>query len=121
MSESPKYQAYKDDLGLVLTEPASHYAISASLSNVITPDGTRPFILQYEVKLLEGLECGGAYIKVLTEMGKDGKYWPDKLNNESIYSIMFGPDKCGADDKVIGSVLISLFRNCCRFILFFSI
>jgi calnexin len=45
----------------------------------------------------DGLECGGAYMKLL----KDSKaLHAEEFSNTSPYVIMFGPDKCGATNKV---------------------
>ena len=58
----------------------------------------RTIVLQYEVRLQNGLECGGAYLKYLRPQGAG---WIAKeFDNESPYSIMFGPDKCGSTNKV---------------------
>ena len=56
----------KGDLGLVATSQAAHHAISAPLPSHVDP-AAGPVVVQYEVKLQNGLECGGAYIKLLTE------------------------------------------------------
>ena len=54
-------------------------------------------VMQYEVKLQNGLECGGAYMKLL----QDNKaLHAEEFSNTSPYVIMFGPDKCGATNKV---------------------
>ena len=45
----------------------------------------------------EGLECGGAYLKLLKE---DAALHAEEFSNASPYVIMFGPDKCGATNKV---------------------
>ena len=47
--------------------------------------------------LTEGLECGGAYLKLLKE---DAALHAEEFSNASPYVIMFGPDKCGATNKV---------------------
>jgi hypothetical protein len=45
----------------------------------------------------DGLECGGAYMKLL----QDNKaLHAEEFSNASPYIIMFGPDKCGATNKV---------------------
>lgn len=59
-------------------------------------DGTA--VLQFEVRLQNGLECGGAYLKYLRP--QDAGWAPKGFDNESPYSIMFGPDKCGSTNKV---------------------
>ena len=47
----------------------------------------------------DGLECGGAYMKLL----QDNKaLHAEEFSNASPYVIMFGPDKCGATNKVRG-------------------
>jgi len=45
----------------------------------------------------DGLECGGAYLKLL----RDNKaLHQEEFSNASPYVIMFGPDKCGSTNKV---------------------
>ena len=45
----------------------------------------------------DGLECGGAYMKLLQD---NKKLHAEEFANSSPYIIMFGPDKCGATNKV---------------------
>lgn len=86
-----------DDYGLLVSEPARKYAIVKELdSPVDLKDGST--ILQYEVRLQNGLECGGAYLKYLRP--QDAGWIAKEFDNESPYSIMFGPDKCGGTNKV---------------------
>ena len=82
--------------GLVVKNPAAHHAISAKFPNVIDPKG-KPLVVQYEVKLQKGLECGGAYLKLLRE--NEGLH-QEEFANTTPYVIMFGPDKCGHNNKV---------------------
>ncbi|KAF2403913.1 putative calcium-binding protein precursor cnx1 [Trichodelitschia bisporula] len=84
------------DKGLVVKDKAAHHAISAKFPKPINPKG-KPLVVQYEVKLQDGLECGGAYLKLLQE---NKKLHLDEFSNASPYIIMFGPDKCGATNKV---------------------
>ena len=56
----------------------------------------KTLVVQYEVRMEETLECGGAYMKLF---GKDN-FEPTNLCNETRYIIMFGPDKCGSTNKV---------------------
>ncbi|TID16384.1 calreticulin precursor [Venturia nashicola] len=84
------------DKGLVVKDKAAHHAISAIFKKPINPK-KQPLVVQYEVKLQEGLECGGAYLKLLQENKKLHK---EEFSNASPYIIMFGPDKCGATNKV---------------------
>lgn len=84
-------------MGLVLKSKARHAAISAPLAKPFHFKD-KPLIVQYEVILQDGQECGGAYLKLLTldPTHKDLKLFNDKTP----YTIMFGPDKCGNDHKV---------------------
>ncbi|KAI3684388.1 hypothetical protein L6452_33611 [Arctium lappa] len=86
-----------DDYGLLVSEKARKYAIVKELDKPVElKDGTT--VLQFEVRLQNGLECGGAYLKYLRPQNAG---WTAKsFDNESPYSIMFGPDKCGATNKV---------------------
>jgi calnexin len=45
---------------------------------------------------LKEIECGGAYIKLFSDPAFD----PVSLSNETRYTIMFGPDKCGDTKQV---------------------
>uniref|UniRef100_A0A183B3Z8 Calnexin n=1 Tax=Echinostoma caproni TaxID=27848 RepID=A0A183B3Z8_9TREM len=87
--------AIEGDHALVLKSKAKHHAISVKLDRPIKFN-TPELVIQYEVKFENGMECGGAYIKLLsanTDL--------DLLNfhDKTPYTIMFGPDKCGMDTK----------------------
>lgn len=84
------------DKGLVVKNPAAHHAISAKFDTPIDNKG-KDLVVQYEVKLQKGLECGGAYMKLLRN---DAALASDEFSNASPYVIMFGPDKCGTTNKV---------------------
>ena len=55
-------------------------------------------MLQYEVRLQDGLSCGGAYLKFLSQ--DDDAFAPEKMDESAGYSVMFGPDKCGNTNQV---------------------
>jgi len=84
------------DLGLVLKSKAKHSAIAARLNRPYVFEG-KPFIVQYEVKFQAGQECGGAYIKLLSQ---NGKLNLSTFKDNTGYTIMFGPDRCGNDNKL---------------------
>ena len=84
------------DKGLVLKDKAAHHAISAKFDKPIS-NKKDTLVVQYEVKLQSGLECGGAYMKLLQD---NKKLASDEFSNACPYIIMFGPDKCGATNKV---------------------
>lgn len=96
--EEPKRYSQEGDLGLVLKNKAKHSAVATTLTKPFYFKD-KPLIVQYEVNFQEGQECGGAYLKLLTldDEHKDLKQFHDKTP----YTIMFGPDKCGNDHKVI--------------------
>jgi len=84
------------DPALKVTEKAKHYGISASLPEPVDP-AKGPLVLQFDVKLADGLSCGGAYLKFVTA---DKTFTPSGLKDDTPYTVMFGPDKCGATNKV---------------------
>lgn len=84
------------DTGLVLKDKARHHAVSTSLDKPFVFED-KPFVLQYEVNFQTGIECGGAYVKLLRQ-SDDLKL--SEFHDKTPYSIMFGPDKCGEDYKL---------------------
>jgi len=80
------------DMGLVLKEKAKHHALVTSTELF---QFNRDLTIQYEVAFQTGIECGGAYMKLLSENDED----MDAFNDATPFTIMFGPDKCGADYK----------------------
>ncbi|KAG5681532.1 hypothetical protein PVAND_010956 [Polypedilum vanderplanki] len=95
--EAPQRSILDRDLGLVLKSKAKHAAISSRLNKPFK-FGNKPLVVQYEVTLQDGQECGGSYIKLLSSGAAttDLKSFHDKTP----YTIMFGPDKCGNDIKL---------------------
>lgn len=96
VEEPSVLKAIEGDKGLVVKNPAAHHAISAKFPKKIDNKG-KTLVVQYEVKLQNGLECGGAYMKLLQD---NKKLHREEFSNASPYIIMFGPDKCGATNKV---------------------
>ncbi|KAF7490969.1 Calnexin [Sarcoptes scabiei] len=88
-------RSLKDDLALITKSKARHHAYGAKL-NKIFKFNSNPFIVQYEVQFRNGQECGGAYLKLLHSPSGDLQ----NLNDRTKYSIMFGPDKCGNENKL---------------------
>ncbi|CAI5501494.1 unnamed protein product [Closterium sp. Naga37s-1] len=85
------------DYGLLVTEKAKKYGIAAELPEPVDPKQDT-LVLQYDVRLQNNLECGGAYLKFL--MPQTAGWTPSQFKDDSPYSIMFGPDKCGSTNKV---------------------
>ncbi|PTB79518.1 calnexin [Trichoderma longibrachiatum ATCC 18648] len=96
VEEPYQYKGIDGDKGLVVKNPAAHHAISAKFPKKIDNKG-KTLVVQYEVKLQKGLDCGGAYMKLL----RDNKaLHQDEFSNTTPYVIMFGPDKCGHNNRV---------------------
>eukprot|EP01048_Picozoa_sp_COSAG05_P006121 COSAG05_NODE_383_length_10498_cov_2.642273_3_plen_304_part_00 len=84
---------FDDDLALEVKNEAKKHAIAASFPTVKPKEG-ESLVIQYEIKLEKAHNCGGMYLKLLKDGGDLSKF-----DGSSEYSIMFGPDKCGATDK----------------------
>jgi hypothetical protein len=95
--EAGQENPLKGDLGLSLKSKAKHHAVSAFLNRPFRfKTEEKPFIIQYDLRFQEGMECGGSYIKLLSE---DSALQLDNFNDKTPYTIMFGPDKCGNEQK----------------------
>ncbi|CAH8572271.1 unnamed protein product [Heterobilharzia americana] len=93
--EVPRSSAIDGDYALVLKSKAKHHAVSTKLSRPLKFDSGE-LVIQYDVKFQDGIDCGGAYIKLLSSSANlDLK----QFNDKTPYTIMFGPDKCGLDNK----------------------
>eukprot|EP00792_Barthelona_sp_PAP020_P007553 TRINITY_DN3149_c7_g1_i1.p1 TRINITY_DN3149_c7_g1~~TRINITY_DN3149_c7_g1_i1.p1 ORF type:complete len:623 (+),score=252.34 TRINITY_DN3149_c7_g1_i1:31-1899(+) len=80
--------------GIVFSEEGKRYGYSTKFDEPLNFNG-KPLVVQYEVKFQEGLMCGGAYLKLLQSLED-----PYKFKDTTPYVIMFGPDRCGATNKV---------------------
>lgn len=84
-----------EDKGIELTKEMKFYGFGAKFpSPLVVKD--QDLVVQYEFKA-DAFQCGGAYVKlpqasVLSNFGD--------LDNETPYTIMFGPDRCGSTNKV---------------------
>lgn len=54
-------------------------------------------ILQFEAKYAKGQTCSGAYMKFYS---KDDAFKPEEMQEDTPYTVMFGPDVCGSTSKV---------------------
>jgi len=106
ISENEKYKgavewaqvpdSVEGDMALWLNSTAAHHAVSTKFNKPVTNEGTS-LVVQYEVRLTKGLDCGGAYIKLFTH---DDSIKLADFHDQLPYTIMFGPDKCGGTNKV---------------------
>uniref|UniRef100_I3J5Y8 Calmegin n=1 Tax=Oreochromis niloticus TaxID=8128 RepID=I3J5Y8_ORENI len=94
--EQLKENKVPGDQGLVLKSRAKHHAISAMLDKPFVFKD-EPLVIQYEVNFQDGIDCGGAYIKLLSDTGSLNL---EQFHDRTPYTIMFGPDKCGEDYKL---------------------
>ncbi|CAL8356727.1 unnamed protein product [Boreogadus saida] len=94
--EQLKENIVPGDKGLVLKSRAKHHAIAALLAKPFVFED-EPLVLQYEVNFQDGIDCGGAYIKLLSDSPSLNL---EQFNDRTPYTIMFGPDKCGEDYKL---------------------
>ncbi|KAM4709025.1 calmegin [Discoglossus pictus] len=94
--EELKDNKISGDKGLVMKSAARHHAISAKLNTPFIFNN-KPLIIQYEVNFQDGIDCGGAYIKLLSD---SNNVKLEEFHDRTPYTIMFGPDKCGEDYKL---------------------
>jgi len=89
---------FPGDGAMVMDVAPKFYGLSKVLDAPVgVEEGKEGLVVQYEVRLTKGLTCGGAYLKLIA--AGEG-FTAEGLNGDSGYSIMFGPDKCGATNKV---------------------
>lgn len=85
------------DKQLLLPLKARHYAISAKLREPFKFSQDKPLVVQYEVQFRDGLDCGGAYVKLLRQSAINDL---SNLTDKTPFTVMFGPDKCGSESKL---------------------
>ena len=92
--------ALDNDLGLVAPNKAKHYGVASALENNFNFDDeeNNSFVLSYEVNFQNGIECGGAYLKMFSADNDDLDL--NAFHDKTRFSIMFGPDKCANDYKL---------------------
>jgi calnexin len=95
--ETHKHDGLPGDMGLVVSSPAKKHAVSTLFAEPFDPKASGGLVIQYELQLKNRLQCGGAYLKLLSasnELSHDG------FKAETPYTVMFGPDHCGSTNKV---------------------
>jgi calnexin len=95
VEETAEPQALPREKMIFMKRTLSFYGLSTQFPTPLDLTD-KTFVLQYEMRYQDPLDCGGSYIKLF---GKDN-FSPATLCNETRYIIMFGPDRCGPDDKV---------------------
>ncbi|KAK3138317.1 hypothetical protein QOZ80_5AG0367270 [Eleusine coracana subsp. coracana] len=92
------YSGDPDDKGIQTTTDAKHFAISAKFPEFSNKN--RTLVIQYSIKIEQDIECGGAYIKLMS-----GYVNQKKFGGDTPYSFMFGPDICGDQTKKLHLIL----------------
>ncbi|KAL0974380.1 hypothetical protein UPYG_G00219680 [Umbra pygmaea] len=83
---------------LVMKSSGKHHAIAAYLNRPFTFQHKHTLLcLQYEVRFGKGVECSGAYVKLLTQTDR---LRLSQFSEDTPYSVMFGPDKCGTNHRL---------------------
>lgn len=88
---------FEDDKALTVNSVAKKHAIAAAFSETVD-NKEKDFVVQYEVRFSNRLECGGAYLKLVRDTGDF--FSGEEFNSKTDYVVMFGPDKCGSTNKV---------------------
>merc|ERR550537_1112458 len=88
------YNDAEADVGVQTSEDAKFYAISRGFDK-FSNEGKSVYI-QFRVKFEQTIDCGGGYLKIFPST-LDG----EKMEGESPYNIMFGPDICGYSTKKV--------------------
>jgi len=101
-----KFYGDKDkDKGLQTSEDAKFYQVSAKIDKPFSNEG-KTLVLQFSVKHEQNIDCGGGYIKLFPS-----DIEPEKMNGDSPYHIMFGPDICGPGTKKVHVIFTYKGKN----------
>jgi len=82
------------DLGLQTSQDARFYALSSKMETFDNTD--KDLVLQFSIKHEQKIDCGGGYLKIFPPALN-----PAKMEGDSEYNIMFGPDICGSSTKKV--------------------
>ncbi|XP_057298779.1 calreticulin-like [Hydractinia symbiolongicarpus] len=89
------YGDEKRDQGIQTSQDAKFYQISSKIETPFSNEG-KPLVIQYQVKHEQNIDCGGGYIKLFPSNINQ-----EKMNGDSPYNVMFGPDICGPGTKKV--------------------
>eukprot|EP00730_Choanoeca_flexa_P003983 TRINITY_DN11556_c0_g2_i1.p1 TRINITY_DN11556_c0_g2~~TRINITY_DN11556_c0_g2_i1.p1 ORF type:complete len:387 (+),score=156.35 TRINITY_DN11556_c0_g2_i1:49-1209(+) len=94
VSAGKYYNDAEEDKGLQTSQDAKFYAMSAKFDEFANEG--KDLVIQFIVKHEQNIDCGGGYVKVFPA-SVDGA----KMDGESPYNIMFGPDICGPGTRKV--------------------
>jgi len=89
---SGQWYSDESDTGIQTGTDARFYGLSAKMDKPFKSSDGKELVIQYSVKHEQGIDCGGAYIKLLP--GGD-KFNAASFGGDTPYGVMFGPDICG--------------------------
>lgn len=99
------YGDEKKDQGMQTSQDARFYQYSAKLEKPFSNEG-KSLVLQFSVKHEQSIDCGGGYIKLFpSDLDQD------KMNGDSPYHVMFGPDICGPGTKRVHVIFTYQGKN----------
>jgi len=90
----------EEDKGIKTTPDAKFFGIAAPFSEEMVSNEGKDLVVQYSVKHEQGIDCGGGYLKLLPASSGPKSNELKDYDNETPYSIMFGPDICGGNRRV---------------------
>jgi calreticulin len=88
----------EDDKGLQTSQDAKFYALSARFDDFNNQD--KELAIQFIVKHEQNIDCGGGYVKLFP-----ASLDQEKMEGESPYNVMFGPDICGPGTRKVHVIL----------------
>lgn len=104
ISSGAFYGDVEKDKGLKTTQDAKFYAISSKFDSFSNKGKT--LVVQFTVKHEQKIDCGGGYVKLFP-----GTQDQTKMEGESPYNIMFGPDICGPGTKKVHVIFTYKGKN----------
>jgi len=81
------------DKGIKTSQDARFYSLSSKMTDFSNKD--KNLVVQFSVKHQQKIDCGGGYVKVMPAPFDQAKF-----SGDDDYTIMFGPDICGATKRV---------------------
>ena len=93
VKETNEPQSYPNEKMLFMNVEKLRYAISTRFDKPLVLNN-ETLVIQYELRVQDDIDCGGTYLKLFNKDFRE-----EYLSNETKYVIMFGPDKCGSNNK----------------------
>ncbi len=106
-SSKPVTAGFENDNGIKLTQEMKFYGFGSKFTKPFNVKNNKEVVLLYDLKLEEDLNCGGAYIKLPRVENFDFL----KLNSDTPYSIMFGPDNAARGRTIFFSQGCNLLHS----------